>query len=57
MYRDTIANTPSRGPQGRDGQAAPVSFLIGSAWPRLYRFGDIFMFTVGAHADPAWAHL
>jgi nitrite transporter NirC len=36
----------------------PLSFLTGSAMAGAYvGFGAILMFTVGAHADPAWARL
>jgi nitrite transporter NirC len=36
----------------------PLSFLIGSAMAGAYvGFGAILMFTVGAHADPAWSRL
>jgi nitrite transporter NirC len=36
----------------------PLSFLVGSAMAGAYvGFGAVLMFTVGAHADPAWARL
>ena len=39
-------------------RARPLSFLVGSAMAGAYvGFGAILMFTVGAHADPAWARL
>ncbi len=34
------------------------AFLIGAAMAGAYiGFGDVLMFTAGAHVDPAWAHL
>jgi nitrite transporter NirC len=37
---------------------SPLAFIVGSAMAGAYiGFGDIIMFTAGAHADPAWAHL
>jgi nitrite transporter NirC len=37
-------------------RTAPLSFLIGAAMAGAYvGFGAILMFTVGAHADPAWS--
>ena len=37
---------------------SPLAFVVGSAMAGAYiGFGDIIMFTVGAHADPAWSHL
>ncbi|HEY2000478.1 formate/nitrite transporter family protein [Paraburkholderia sp.] len=37
---------------------SPLSFLIGSAMAGAYiGFGDILMFSVGAHVDPAYVHL
>jgi len=37
---------------------SPLAFLIGSAMAGAYiGFGVILMFTVGAHVDPAYAHL
>ena len=59
MYRDTIAKYADAGAHKAEMvRLHLVSFLIGSALAGAYiGFGDIFMFTVGAHADPAWAHL
>lgn len=35
-----------------------LAFLVGGAMAGAYiGFGDIIMFTAGAHADPAWSHL
>jgi nitrite transporter NirC len=59
MYRDTIAKYAEAGAHKAGMvRAHLLSFLIGSALAGAYiGFGDIFMFTVGAHADPSWAHL
>lgn len=59
MYRDTIARYAEAGAHKADMvRAHLLSFLIGSALAGAYiGFGDIFMFTVGAHADPSWSHL
>jgi nitrite transporter NirC len=39
-------------------RTAPLPFLIGAAMAGAYvGFGAILMFTVGAHADPAWSRL
>ena len=35
-----------------------AAFFIGAAMAGAYiGFGDVLMFTVGAHLDPAWSHL
>ncbi|WP_342237379.1 formate/nitrite transporter family protein [Inquilinus sp. OTU3971] len=59
MYRDTIAKYAEAGAHKAGMvRAHLLAFLIGSALAGAYiGFGDIFMFTVGAHADPSWAHL
>jgi len=59
MYRDTIEKYATAGAQkAQMVRVHLVSFLIGSALAGIYiGFGDIFMFTVGAHADPSWARL
>lgn len=59
MYRDTIAKYAEAGAhKAQMARAHLLAFLIGSALAGAYiGFGDIFMFTVGAHADPSWAHL
>jgi nitrite transporter NirC len=37
---------------------SPLAFLIGAAMAGAYiGFGDILMFSVGAHVDPAYVHL
>lgn len=59
MFDTTIDQLADTGAQ-RVAQARtrPFSFLIGSAMAGAYvGFGAILMFTVGAHADPAWARL
>ncbi|OWJ68974.1 formate/nitrite transporter family protein [Inquilinus limosus] len=59
MYRDTIARYAEAGAHKAGMvRAHLMAFLIGSALAGAYiGFGDIFMFTVGAHADPSWSHL
>lgn len=59
MYRDTIARYAEAGAHKAGMvRAHLLAFLIGSALAGAYiGFGDIFMFTVGAHADPSWSHL
>ncbi|OEC96098.1 MULTISPECIES: formate/nitrite transporter family protein [unclassified Rhizobium] len=59
MYEDTIVNFAESG----EHKALLVrrqflAFLVGAAMAGAYiGFGDILMFTAGAHADAAWAHL
>jgi nitrite transporter NirC len=37
---------------------SPLAFLIGAAMAGAYiGFGDILMFSVGSHVDPAYVHL
>ncbi|MGJ7914752.1 formate/nitrite transporter family protein [Massilia sp. LXY-6] len=59
MFDTTIDQLASSGVQKAElARARPFSFLIGSAMAGAYvGFGAILMFTVGAHADPAWARL
>ncbi|KQV70213.1 formate/nitrite transporter family protein [Rhizobium sp. Root1220] len=59
MYRETIENFADAGAhKAVMVKTNLVSFLVGAAMAGAYiGFGDILMFTVGAHADPAWAHL
>ncbi|WP_395675788.1 formate/nitrite transporter family protein [Inquilinus sp.] len=59
MYRDTIAKYAEAGAhKAHMVRAHLLAFLIGSALAGAYiGFGDIFMLTVGAHADPSWSHL
>lgn len=59
MYADTLDKF------GKVGAAkaamifrSPLAYLIGAAMAGVYiGFGDILMFSVGAHVDPAYAHL
>lgn len=59
MYDDTIRSFAEAG----EKKALAVrtqftAFLIGAAMAGAYiGFGDVLMFTVGAHVDPAWSHL
>ncbi len=59
MYQDSITNFAESG----EHKALVVrtqffAFLVGAAMAGAYiGFGDVLMFTAGAHADPAWSHL
>jgi nitrite transporter NirC len=59
MFDTTIDQLAASGAQRAEQvRSAPLPFLIGSAMAGAYvGFGAILMFTVGAHADPAWARL
>ncbi len=59
MYCDTITKFADAGAHKADMVKNHLaSFLIRAVMAGAYiGFGDIIMFTVGAHADPAWAHL
>jgi nitrite transporter NirC len=59
MYEEAITKLSDSGRSKSSALAAnPLSFIVGSAMAGAYiGFGDIIMFTVGAHADPAWSHL
>jgi nitrite transporter NirC len=59
MFDTTIAQLADSGIQrAEQARTRPFSFLVGSAMAGAYvGFGAILMFTVGAHADPAWARL
>jgi nitrite transporter NirC len=59
MFDTTIDQLADTGVQrAAQARTRPFSFLIGSAMAGAYvGFGAILMFTVGAHADPAWARL
>jgi nitrite transporter NirC len=59
MFETTIDQFAASGAQKAEQvRTAPLPFLIGSAMAGAYvGFGAILMFTVGAHADPAWARL
>jgi nitrite transporter NirC len=59
MFDTTIDQLANSGAQKAEQlRSTPLAFLIGSAMAGAYvGFGAILMFTVGAHADPAWARL
>jgi nitrite transporter NirC len=59
MYQDTIANFAAVGAhKAQMVRRHLFAFLIGSMMAGAYiGFGDIILFTVSAHADPAWARL
>jgi len=59
MYTDTVDHFADVGSQKLAVLArAPFAFLIGAMMAGAYiGFGDILMFSVGAHVDPAYAHL
>jgi nitrite transporter NirC len=59
MFDTTIDQLAASGAEKAEhARARPLSFLIGAAMAGAYvGFGAILMFTVGAHADPAWARL
>ena len=59
MYSDTIDNFAEVGAhKAKTLIQRPLAFLIGAAMAGVYiGFGDILMFTVGAHVDAAYVHL
>ncbi|MBW9116450.1 formate/nitrite transporter family protein [Rhizobium cauense] len=59
MYADTIANFAVAGAEKAHAVRHNfIAFLIGAVMAGAYiGFGDIIMFTVAAHVDPAWIHL
>ncbi len=59
MYEDTIVNFAESGEhKALIVRRQFLAFLVGAAMAGAYiGFGDILMFTAGAHADAAWAHL
>ncbi|VWC53006.1 formate transporter [Burkholderia lata] len=59
MYAETIDKFSTVGAnKSATLVRAPSAFLIGAAMAGAYiGFGDILMFTVGTHVDPAYAHL
>jgi nitrite transporter NirC len=59
MFDTTIDQLADSGAhKAQLAQTRPLSFLIGAAMAGAYvGFGAILMFTVGAHADPAWSRL
>jgi nitrite transporter len=59
MYEESVKGFAEAGlHKARTVRNYPLAFLIGAAMAGAYiGFGDILMFTVGAHVDPAWSHL
>jgi len=59
MYAETIDKFAKTGAAKAALIArSPLAYLIGAAMAGVYiGFGDILMFSVGAHVDPAYAHL
>ncbi|WP_321909988.1 MULTISPECIES: formate/nitrite transporter family protein [unclassified Paraburkholderia] len=59
MYTDSIDQFARVGARKVSAIArTPLAFLIGSAMAGAYiGFGDILMFSVGSHVDPAYVHL
>ncbi len=59
MYEDSIVNFAESGEhKALIVRRQFLAFLVGAAMAGAYiGFGDILMFTAGAHADAAWAHL
>lgn len=59
MYDDSINNLAESGAKKAHLLKARLfAFLVGSAMAGAYiGFGDMVMFTAGAHVDPAWSHL
>src|SRR5258707_32824 len=59
MYADSIDKFAKVGAHKASAIVrSPLAFLIGAAMAGAYiGFGDILMFSVGAHVDPAYVHL
>jgi nitrite transporter len=59
MYADSIDKFAKIGAHKASSiLQTPVAFLVGAAMAGAYiGFGDILMFSVGAHVDPAYVHL
>jgi nitrite transporter NirC len=59
MYQDSITSFAESGEhKALTARTQFFAFLIGAAMAGGYiGFGDVIMFTAGAHADPAWSHL
>ncbi|MER8376006.1 formate/nitrite transporter family protein [Mesorhizobium sp. M1409] len=59
MYDDTVISFAQAGAHKVDlVRSRLLAFLVGSMMAGVYiGFGDLLMFTAGAHVDPAWAHL
>jgi nitrite transporter len=59
MYTDSINKFAKVGAHiASSSRSAPLAFMVGAAMAGAYiGFGDILMFSVGAHVDPAYVHL
>jgi nitrite transporter len=59
MYEDSVNSFAEAGAhKAQVVKTQLLAFLIGAAMAGAYiGFGDVLMFTVGAHVDPAWSHL
>lgn len=59
MYDDSITSFSEAGAhKAQLVRKQLVAFLVGAAMAGAYiGFGDVLMFTAGAHIDPAWTHL
>jgi nitrite transporter NirC len=59
MYTDSINKFAKVGAHiASSSLSTPLAFMIGAAMAGAYiGFGDVLMFSVGAHVDPAYAHL
>lgn len=59
MYEDSITSFAEAGAhKAQLVRTQLMAFLIGAAMAGAYiGFGDVLMFTAGAHVDPAWSHL
>jgi nitrite transporter NirC len=59
MYEDSVNSFAEAGAhKAQVVRTQFLAFLIGAAMAGAYiGFGDVLMFTAGAHVDPAWSHL
>ncbi|NKJ36492.1 formate/nitrite transporter family protein [Rhizobium sp. SG570] len=59
MYEDSVNSFAEAGVhKAQVVKTQFFAFVIGAAMAGAYiGFGDVLMFTAGAHVDPAWAHL
>ena len=59
MYAESIDKFAKTGAHKAESIVrSPLAFLIGAAMAGAYiGFGDILMFSVGSHVDPAYVHL
>lgn len=59
MYEETVSSFSEAGHhKAQVVKSQFFAFLIGAAMAGAYiGFGDVLMFTAGAHVDPAWVHL